>query len=239
MKTRNNLILSGGWAHNFAASVPNLVETLNAVGFASDVAFDVSESIELLESKNYDLITVFACWFQMKDARYSQQNREIWSRTTTQQWREAMLKQKNSGAGLMAMHTATICFDDWSEWPKWIGGSWDWQKSSHPPLGDLNVAPCADHVIVTGVEPFVIRDEIYSNLSRDDSSQVILQSTDGNSTQPTLWVNENNSGRVVYNALGHDFVSVSHLTHQQLIKRSAMWACRATDFEVEAITLSQ
>ena len=40
MKTKNNLILSGGWAHNFATSVPNLVETLNAVGFASDVAFD-------------------------------------------------------------------------------------------------------------------------------------------------------------------------------------------------------
>ena len=114
MKTKNNLILSGGWAHNFAASVPNLVETLNTVGFASDVAFDVSESTELLESKNYDLITVLACWFQMKDARYSQQNREIWSRTTTQQWREAMLKQKSSGAGLMAMHTATICFDDWN-----------------------------------------------------------------------------------------------------------------------------
>ena len=237
MKTKNNLILSGGWAHNFATSVPNLVETLNAVGFTSDVAFDVSESIELLESKNYDLITVLACWFQMKDARYSQQNREIWSRTTTQQWREAMLKQKNSGAGLMAMHTATICFDDWSEWPKWVGGAWDWQQSSHPPLGDLNVAPCADHVIVTGVESFVVRDELYSNLSRDDSSQVILQSTDGNSTQPTLWVNENNLGRVVYNALGHDLVSVSHLTHQQLIKRSAMWACHATDFEVEAVTL--
>ena len=43
MKIKSNLILSGGWAHNFAASVPNLVETLNAVGFASDVAFDVSE----------------------------------------------------------------------------------------------------------------------------------------------------------------------------------------------------
>ena len=206
MKTKNNLILYGGWAHNFATSVPNLVETLNAVGFASDVAFDVSESIELLESNNYDLITVLACWFQMKDARYSQQNRDIWSRTTTQQWREAMLKQKDNGAGLMAMHTATICFDDWSEWSKWIGGSWDWQKSSHPPLGDLNVAPCADHVIVAGVEPFVVSDELYSNLSRDDSSQVILQSTDGNSTQPTLWINENNLGRVVYNALGHDLV---------------------------------
>jgi type 1 glutamine amidotransferase len=64
-----------------------------------------------------------------------------------------------------------------------------------------------------------------------------LQSTDGNSTQPTLWVNENNLGRVVYNALGHDLVSVSQLTHQQLIKRSALWACRAADFEVEAITL--
>ena len=237
MKIKSNLILSGGWAHNFAASVPNLVETLNAVGFASDVAFDVSESIQLLESKNYDLITVLACWFQMQDARYSQQNREIWSRTTNQQWREAMLRQKNNGAGLLAMHTATICFDDWDEWPKWVGGSWDWKNSSHPPLGDLNVAPSADHVIVAGVEPFVIRDELYSNLLRDDSSQVILQSGDGKSTQPTLWVSKNKFGRAVYNALGHDLVSVSHLTHQQLIKRSALWACRAPDSEVEAITL--
>lgn len=237
MITKNNLILSGGWSHNFAASVPDVVETLNAVGFVSDVAFDISESIELLESKSYELITVLACWFQMRDPRYSQQNREIWARTTTQQWREAMLRQRDNGVGLMAMHTATLCFDDWSEWPKWIGGSWDWKKSSHPPLGELDIAPCSDHVIVAGVEPFVIRDEMYSNLLRDDSSQVILQSNDGNSTQPTLWVSESKKGRVVYNALGHDLVSVSHSTHRQLIKRSALWACHTSDFDIQAVTL--
>lgn len=237
MSIKNNLILSGGWAHNFEKSVPHVVETLDEVGFASDVVFDISDSIKLLETKTYDLITVLACWFQMQDPRYSQQNREIWSRATSQRWRETMLRHKNSGTGLLAMHTATICFDDWSEWPKWVGGSWDWQKSSHPPLGELSVAPCADHVIAAGVESFSIRDEMYSNLLRDDSSQVILQSTDGKSTQPTLWVSESKPGRVVYNALGHDLVSVAHLTHRQLIKRSALWACRASDAQVEAVNL--
>ncbi len=237
MTVKNNLILSGGWAHNFAESVPLVVETLNEAGFASDVVFDIPESVNLLETRTYDLITVLACWFQMQDARYSQQNREIWSRVTSRQWREAMLRQKNSGTGLLAMHTATICFDDWSEWPKWVGGAWDWKNSSHPPLGDLSIAPCDDHVIVKDIQPFVIRDERYSNLLRDASSRVILQSHEDNDSQPTLWVNEIESGRVVYNALGHDLVSISHPTQKLLIKRSAMWACHASDSQVEAITL--
>ena len=237
MHAKNNLMLSGGWAHNFASSAPNVIETLSEVGFNTDIVFDIPDSINLLETKTYDLITVLACWFQMKDSRYTEQNREIWSRVTTPQWQEAMLRQKNNGAGLLAMHTATICFDDWNEWPKWIGGSWDWKHSSHPPLCDLNIAPCADHVIVTEVEPFVIRDERYTNLLKDASSQVILQSLGENNAQPTLWVNESKTGRVVYNALGHDLVSVSHPAQKLLIKRSALWACQSADSQIKAITL--
>lgn len=235
LPTKSNLVIAGGWAHNFAESVPQVVETLEEVGFTSDVVFDISDSTDLLEKKTYDLITVLACWFQMQDSRYSKQNREIWSRITSYQWREAMMRQKNSGTGLLAMHTASICFDDWSEWPKWVGGAWDWKKSSHPPLGDLNIAPCAKHVIVAGVEPFVIRDERYSNLNINDSSAVILHSNDENDSQPTLWVNESSTGRSVYDALGHDLISVSHSTHKQLIKRSALWACQATDLQIEAV----
>lgn len=235
MSTKNNLMIAGGWAHNFEESAPYVVETLEEVGFASDVVFDINDSTDLLEKKTYDLITVLACWFQMQDSRYSKQNREIWSRVTSRQWREAMMRQKNSGTGLLAMHTASICFDDWSEWTKWVGGAWDWEKSSHPPLGDLNISPCAEHVIVKDVKPFVIRDERYSNLLRDASSQVILQSYDDKDSQPTLWVNESMTGRAVYDALGHDLTSVSHSIHKQLIKRSALWACQATDLQIEAV----
>ena len=78
MHAKNNLMLSGGWAHNFASSAPNVIETLSEVGFNTDIVFDIPDSINLLETKTYDLITVLACWFQMKDSRYTEQNREIW-----------------------------------------------------------------------------------------------------------------------------------------------------------------
>ena len=53
-------------------------------------------------------------------------------RTAIDEWHAA-------GRPILALHTGVICFDDWPGWGELLGGRWDWNRSSHPPLGRVGV----------------------------------------------------------------------------------------------------
>jgi hypothetical protein len=94
MQNKSSLIITGGWAHDFASSVPFLVENLREVNIDCEIAWDVDQSSLLMQQNKYDLIVGYACWFQMKDSRYSPEQRTQWSRTTSADWNDALLRQK-------------------------------------------------------------------------------------------------------------------------------------------------
>lgn len=96
MQNKSSLIITGGWAHDFATSVPFLVDNLREVGIDSEIAWDVDQSTSFMQQKKYDLIIGYACWFQMKDSRYSPEQRAQWSRTTSDEWKDALLSQKRT-----------------------------------------------------------------------------------------------------------------------------------------------
>ena len=235
MQNRSGLIMSGGWAHDFQASVPSLTKILSDVNIACDVAWDVDDAAQLMGENSYDLVVGYACWFQMKDERYSPEQRSQWSRTTSEQWNSALLRQKNQGAGLLAVHTAVISFEDSPTWSNWVGGSWNWGVSHHPQPGDVQVAPCAAHPIVDGVEPFVVHDERYMEVARLDDCVVLTETTGADANQASMWVRTDHGSRSVYSALGHDQLSFSHPSHQQLLRRAAAWAVGESDEQVRGI----
>lgn len=235
MRNNSSLIITGGWAHDFETWSVVLTELIQEVGLHVDIASDVAESEVLMNKKLYDLILVYACWFKMEDQRYSSENRAQWSRTTSASWRNALLAQRKQGAGLLALHTAVICFDDSPEWTDWVGGSWEWGVSHHPQPCEVHIEPVIEHPIVYQVQPFIVFDEQYINISRAESTTVLTQSIGLSDPQASMWIKEADGSRSVYSALGHDERSFTHPTHKQLIQRSAMWAAGASDDEVKAI----
>lgn len=237
MQNKSSLIITGGWAHDFADSVPVLVELLRGINFEVDIAWDIDDSETFMQQKNYELIVAYACWFQMRDARYSDEQRSIWARTTSVKWRDALQKQRIGGAGLLALHTSVICFDDTPEWAQWVGGSWKWGISHHPQPGDVQIACVATHPIVDGVKPFIVHDEQYMQIDRRDDSTVLTESVGTNGNHANMWVREEHGSRSVYSALGHDQRSLVHPTHQQLLHRAALWAVGTGDDDIRRVTL--
>jgi type 1 glutamine amidotransferase len=136
---------------------------------------------------------------------------------------------------LLAVHTSVISFEDSTTWANWVGGSWNWGVSNHPQPGDVQVAPCASHPIVDGVEPFVVHDERYMHVSRAEDAEVLTESIGADGNQASMWALAKDGSRSVYSALGHDQLSFSHPTHQLLLRRAAAWVVGEADEQVRSI----
>lgn len=231
-QTRRQLIITGGWAHPFERTTPFLVNVFRTAGFESVVADDLDAAASLLATSEFDLVTVYACWFGMSDSRYDTV-RSVWARTSPPALRSGIASHLDAGRGILALHTAPICFDDWPEWPKIVGGNWNWERSWHPQPGEMSVEPISEHPILSGIRPFSVVDERYTDLDVSPDAAVIAWSV-AEDRQAAIWTHTLGTARVVYDALGHDERSLGHVDHSVVLRRCALWAAGASDAEVTA-----
>ncbi len=229
---RRQLIITGGWAHPFERTSRFLSDTLTGAGFRSDVADDLDDAAALLAANQFELVTVYACWFGMSDERYDTVRSE-WARTSPEALRNGLSAHLGAGRGLLALHTAPICFDDWPEWPSILGGRWNWARSWHPQPAEMSVEPAGCHPIVDGIRPFDVVDERYTDLDVSADVDVIAWSI-ADDRQAALWTHSFGNARVVYDALGHDERSLGQTDHAVVLRRCALWAAGAPDAEVAA-----
>lgn len=229
MLTKNLILTGGDDYHPFAESSQTLAETLLPLGIESDIYFDMEEGLTALSSGDYQLLTMNTLRWQMLDEKYTpvRQQRAFSLSAGGQQIIKNHMQQ---GGHLLAIHGASICFDNWSEWPLIVGGTWQWGVSNHPPLGGLKVWPCSDDPIVSNCEAFTLRDELYSNLSLQPGIEVLLEATtvaengqESAPTQPVFWKHHYAAGRVIYDALCHDVGSLEEPTHNKIIQQAARW----------------
>ncbi|WP_327086630.1 ThuA domain-containing protein [Nonomuraea sp. NBC_01738] len=211
-----NLILSGGLFHDFDATSAALAEVLAEVGVESEITDDIAGALS--EPSEVQIITVNALRWQMDLDRFADQ-RERWRFRLPAEARTTILDHLDRGGGLLGMHAASICFDDWQGWPRVLGASWNWAKSHHPPLGWTGVRVAGDHPIVAGLRDFDVVDEVYSDL--DVLPDVTPLATANG--QPLIWARPVRRGRVVYDALGHDIRSYDNEVHRTLLQRAALW----------------
>ncbi|TKK84952.1 ThuA domain-containing protein [Herbidospora galbida] len=214
-----NLILSGGVAHDFAATSQTLAEVLLEAGIESEITEDIAGALS--EPPQVDLITLNAMRWSNERGHFEDQ-RDLWHLPLPPDARAVLLDHLNKGGGVLAMHTASICFDDWQGWPRVLGASWKWGKSHHPPIGWTTVHVNRDHVITDGLRDFDVVDEVYSDLD-------VLPDVTPLATalgQPVLWARNVRRGRLVYDALGHDTRSYDSPIHRTLLCRAAQWLLR-------------
>ncbi|MEU8248658.1 ThuA domain-containing protein [Nonomuraea sp. NPDC048916] len=211
-----NLILSGGLFHDFDATSSALAQVLAEVGIESEITDDIAGALS--EPSEVQLITVNALRWQMGLDRFADL-RDEWRFELPAQARTTLLDHLDRGGGLLGMHSASICFDDWQGWPRVLGGSWSWPTSHHPPLGWTGVRVHGGHPVVEGLRDFDLVDEVYSDL-RVLPDVRPLASSNG---QPLVWARPVRRGRVFYDALGHDTRSYDNEIHRTLLQRAALW----------------
>lgn len=237
-----NLLIAGGVHHPVENSAPSIQAILGRVGIETDVVEDVEEGCRMLAGGSYDLLTFGAIRFRMQAPQY-EQYRARWALDFSEAGRNVLRQHVQSGKPLLALHAATISFDNWPEWGEILGGRWVWGESGHPPFGavDVQFARNVASPLTAGLPDFQCNDEVYGGLWISPEVTPLararaLTAADGKPGpwMPVLWTHEWQGGRVVYDALGHDAASLGHPVHQRLITRAALWALGRNDKEIAA-----
>lgn len=223
---RAAMILSGGVAHDFPATSAALTGVLAEAGFGARTRTDINAALTELADPDagVDLLVVNCMRWHRPTAQWQAQRAQWWL-ALDQRARAGMLDHLRAGRGVLAMHTASICFDDWPRWAGLLGGRWVRGRSTHPPIGPARVAVRTDaHPVVAGVTDFEVYDEIYSYLDVDPRVRALATCDHGGATHPLVWAREDGGARVVYDALGHGPESYTSPTHRRLIAQAARWA---------------
>ena len=222
-----HVLLTGGWAHDFEAHAPTLVEVIESKRSMSTEMCATVDELATALAEPADLLTVYACWFRMLDDRYNAEQRAGFATETPAPVRDAISDHVRAGRPVLAVHTATICFDDWPEWQQLIGGGWDWARSHHPEPGPMRVdyEPVAADLF-GAVESFEVIDERYTDLAVHAASRVVATSALPleHARQPAAWCREHASGsRVFTSTLGHDSTSLRAPGHVSLLAGAVRW----------------
>lgn len=227
----SHLIISGGPGHDFAATTASLVDLLTPDGVRSTVFDDPRAAIECLaaDASVWDLVTVNALRWRMGADRFTEE-RERWAFELTDAEAAVVTSFVAGGGGLIALHAAVICFDAHPGWTATVGAAWDWDRSSHPPLGEMSVAATdigRRHPLTSDIGDFDVVDEAYGFLDVDDDVEPLLTTAHGGAVHPLVWTRDVGAGRVVTDLLGHDGRSLAHPAHRRLLRRAATWAARS------------
>ena len=221
-----NLILTGGIRHDFADNTDAVIKLLSEAGITCQATEDIDTGIARLAAEPFDLVTVMALRWPMEgDPKYAPY-REDWAYRMPEDSRRGLQTFVESGGGLLGLHTAALCFDDWAGWGALLGGRWVWGRSHHPPRGTVAVAPTGEaHAITEGISAFSLTDEVFSNLdlAADVTPLMTARAEDQGDWQPALWARSFGKGRVAYDAFGHDRISLEHPQHRRILQRCALW----------------
>lgn len=236
------ILCTGGFNHPFDTAAPALAALLEDAGFAPQPHFEAVPAIESLVRSPDALFVVYSLRWSMTQHEKYAPHRDEWAFTTPPAMRDAIRTHVARGGALLAVHTASICFDDWPEWHAILGGGWTWGTSHHPPLGPVRATPRAGAPLTHGLAEFELVDEVYAQLAIAPAATVIAHAEalapppdaprDG--VQPIAWLHEYGRGRVAYDALGHDAASLNEPTHRRLLQRAALWCARRPESTIEA-----
>lgn len=228
-----NLIYTGGWAHPFERTAPVVAGVLESAGVTSQLTDRLSTVRRALDLGTFDLFTVYACRFSMLDARYTDAQRAEFAERIPAGTRNAIEAHARRGGAILALHTATLCFDDWPEWHRLIGGGWVWGQSFHPAVGAVAVEAAHEHPILHDLAAFTVEDEHYRFLHVTADATVLAVAPSDGVAHPTIWTA---GPRVFVDALGHDERSLRHPAHATVLRRAVRWLNGASDAAIRAQT---
>ncbi|MGA1730953.1 MAG: ThuA domain-containing protein [Steroidobacteraceae bacterium] len=233
--TSTAFIFTGGIGHPFDSAAPALAGLLEAAGLKTRQTLEMEEFTAWLEAEPDALAVVYALrWGMTQHEKYAPY-RAQWAYTLPDPSRAVLAGHVRRGGGLLGLHTASICFDDWPGWGEVLGGAWEWGRSYHPALGPVQVRPRHESPLVADLPDFALTDEVYTGLALQPGITVLCEAEASLTVnvmgetvpptgwQPVVWAHRYGSGRAAYDGLGHDAASLEHPAHRQLIQRLAHW----------------
>ena len=222
------VVLTGGPGpqHDFDTASQTLAAIL-ADDHHTTIVTDPDEAADRLRSDTApQVFVVYAMRWQMLDDAFEPWRAE-WVYHTPGSTRAAIDHFVRTGGGLIGLHSAPMCFDDWPQWADILGGRWIWGRSSNttPQSTRLWITEL-DHPVVEGLgDGFEVVDQVFGDLELRDEALVLgwAKRSSDHEPEPMLWVNTHGRGRIVCDGFGHDAASLEVPAHRRLLVQSVEW----------------
>ncbi len=133
---------------------------------------------------------------------------------------QALLDFVTAGGGLAAIHCASYCFHNSSNYIALVGA----QFRRHGAGVFKETIVNSDHPVMKGLTEIESWDETYVHTKHNTNRIVLAERRDDTGAEPWTWVREHGKGRVFYTAWGHDQRTWSNASFQTLIENGVRWA---------------
>jgi type 1 glutamine amidotransferase len=133
---------------------------------------------------------------------------------------KALLDFVVGGKGLLALHSASFCFQNSTAYVGLLGA----QFARHGTGEFTATLVTPSHPVLTGVQPFQVWDETYVHTKLSADRTVLMERAEGTGREPWTWVRTHGKGRVFYTAYGHDERVWGHPGFHTLMKNAITWA---------------
>jgi type 1 glutamine amidotransferase len=133
---------------------------------------------------------------------------------------KAMMDFVSAGGGLVALHCASYCFLNSSNYIALVGAQFQRHGSGVFKETILD----AGHPVMKGLSPIESWDETYVHTKHNTNRIVLAERRDDSGAEPWTWVRSEGKGRVFYTAWGHDQRTWSNTGFQALVENGIRWA---------------
>jgi putative membrane-bound dehydrogenase-like protein len=133
----------------------------------------------------------------------------------------ALLDFVAGGKGLLAIHSASFCFQNSPAYIALVGAQFERHGTGEFTAAFVDTT----HPVMRGLQPFQAWDETYVHTKQNPADRtVLMERVDAGGREPWTWVRTQGKGRVFYTAYGHDERVWGHAGFQALIKNAITWA---------------
>jgi type 1 glutamine amidotransferase len=189
--------------HNSGAYLPLLKEALSPEAIEFDY-FTRPDCLTPETLKGYDAVMLYANHGRMTPEQF-----------------EALQSFIQGGRGFLPIHCASACFGNDPRFIALVGGRF--LRHGSGVFSPSIVAP--GHPILQGVAPYETWDETYVHANFNEQGRTLLmERVEGEHREPWSWVREEGSGRVFYNASGHDERTWKNASFQKMLGNAIVWA---------------
>ena len=193
---------AGGWYHDSDRFAPMLKAALASDGVNFSYTTDTAALNEANLAK-YDALLIYSNHRAIEPAQ-----------------EKALLGFVASGKGLLALHSASFCFQNSTAYVGLLGA----QFARHGTGEFTATLVTPSHPVLTGVQPFQVWDETYVHTKLSADRTVLMERAEGTGREPWTWVRTHGKGRVFYTAYGHDERVWGHPGFHTLMKNAITWA---------------
>ena len=196
---------AGGWYHDSDRFAPMLKAALAPDGFNFSYTTDAAD-LNAATLAKYDALLIYS------------NHRAI---ATSEE--KALIDFVAGGKGLLALHSASFCFQNSAAYAGLLGGQFERHGTGEFTATFVNPS----HPVLTGLQPFQAWDETYVHTKLSPDRTILMERAEGAGREPWTWVRTQGKGRVFYTAYGHDERVWGHPSFQALMKNAITWAVGA------------